>query len=140
MRIQRADEECIAAAFPGQSIDVQNDFKLAQVNPVQFDRLGRNRQARVPATAVDSIELLPELSYLAIQITERRYGHLGSLNATLSVRDIARQVPQCNSGLPDHLAGSRGPIAGDCFLLGGSELNESLQAIDYQVRMPGDFS
>jgi len=31
------------------------------------------------------------------------------------------------------------PIADEGFLLGGPELNESLQAIDYQIRMPGDF-
>jgi hypothetical protein len=110
------------------------EIRFAAANVVVVDG-----QARVFATATDSVKLLPELDYLTVQITERRYGRLGRLDATLGVSDIARQVPQCNSGLPDHLPGSRGPIAGDGFFLGGPELDDSLQAIDDQIRMSGDF-
>ena len=139
MRVQRTDDKRIAAAFPGQLTDVQDDFKLTQIDLVQFDRLGRDRQMLIAAAAIDSVKLLSELDYLTVQVTKRWHRDQGRLNATLRVGDVVREIPQGASSLVGHPASSYGPVAGDGLFLGGSGPGDTLQAIDYRIRLPGDL-
>ena len=139
MRILRPDDERAAAEFPGQAPDVQTDLKLAQVDAVQFDLLGRDRQVLILAAAADPVKLLLELDQFAIEITERRYRGQGSLNTPLGLGDVVGKIPQGASGLIGHAACGCRPVASNGLFLGGPGPGNPFQAVYNRIRLPGDL-